>query len=285
MRGITKHYRIGRAKVAAAADVSLDVLPGEILGIVGESGSGKTTVARIAARLIDPDGGRIWLDGQDITHLTGRRFARSPLRRHVQMVFQDPLASLNPRFRAAEAIGDPLRRLGTADERRNRIDLVTQAAVHAGLPERLLSSYPHQLSGGQRARVAIARAIVLKPKLILLDEPTAALDASLQAHVIRALLDLRRDLGCAFVFVSHDLNLVRLISDRLLVMHHGKVVEQGNAQALFENPKTDHTRRLIDAIPRLGRSLTQTAPPHPSGDDHAEDCAEGPDARYPAQGM
>ncbi|MDO9526369.1 MAG: ATP-binding cassette domain-containing protein [Gemmobacter sp.] len=256
MRSIIKYYPVAGGQVAAVNDVSFDVMPGEILGIVGESGSGKTTLSRIAARLIDHSDGRIWFDGHDITHQTGRRFARSPLRRQLQMVFQDPLASLNPRFRAAEAIGDPVRRLGTDDERRNRTALVTQAAVHAGLPERLLSSYPHQLSGGQRARVDIARAIVLKPKLILLDEPTSALDASLQAHVIRTLLDLRRDLGCTFIFVSHDLNLVRLISDRLLVMHQGKVVEQGIAQEVFENPQADYTRKLIAAIPQLGRSLT-----------------------------
>ncbi|WP_323039402.1 ABC transporter ATP-binding protein [Gemmobacter sp.] len=261
LRSITKYYPVSGGQITAVDDVSFDVMPGEILGIVGESGSGKTTLSRIAARLIDHSDGRIRFDGQDITHVSGRAFARSPQRRHLQMVFQDPLASLNPRFRAAEAIGDPVRRLGTPAERANRAGLVAEAAAHAGLPDRLLHSYPHQLSGGQRARVDIARAIVLKPKLILLDEPTSALDASLQAHVIRTLLDLRRDLGCAFIFVSHDLNLVRLISDRLLVMHRGKVVEQGNARQVFEAPQHDYTKRLIAAIPQLGRSLVSPSAP------------------------
>ena len=252
LRGITKHYPVARGQIAAVDDVSFDVMPGEILGIVGESGSGKTTLSRIAARLIDHCDGRIFFDGQDITHVSGRAFARNPHRRHLQMVFQDPLASLNPRFRAAEAIGDPVRRLGTPTEHTHHDKLVAEAAAHAGLPEHLLQSYPHQLSGGQQARVAIARAIVLKPRLIVLDEPTSALDASLQAHVIRTLLDLRRDLGCAFMFVSHDLNLVRLISDRLLVMHRGKVVEQGITRKVFEDPQHDYTQRLIAAVPKLG---------------------------------
>lgn len=257
LRNVTKYYPVGYGRISAVDDVSFDVLPGEIMGIVGESGSGKTTLSRIVARLIDHSGGSIHFIGQDITQVSGRHFARSALRRQLQMVFQDPLASLNPRFRAAEAIADSVRRLGTAEERRNLAALVSEAAAHAGLPERLLNSYPHQLSGGQRARVDIARAIVLKPRLILLDEPTSALDASLQAHVIRTLLGLRRDLGCAFIFVSHDLNLVRLISDRLLVMHRGKVVERGPSREVFENPQADYTRTLIAAIPQLGRGLTE----------------------------
>ncbi|WNJ88091.1 ABC transporter ATP-binding protein [Bosea sp. 685] len=259
LRSVSKFYPMAGGPVVAVDEVSFDVRPGEILGIVGESGSGKTTVSRIAARLITNNEGRIFFDGHDVTHLSGRAFAGNPLRRDLQMVFQDPLASLNPRFRAGRAIADPVRRLGAPDERAAETRLVGEAATLAGLPERLLTSYPHQLSGGQRARVDIARAIVLKPKLIILDEPTSALDASLQAHVIRTLLDLRRELGCAFIFVSHDLNLVRLISDRILVMHRGKVVESGPARTVFEDPQADYTRQLIAAIPTLGRSRTQAS--------------------------
>lgn len=251
---VTKYYPVeGGARIKAVDDVSFNIAPGETLGVVGESGSGKTTLARIVARLIEQDDGRIIFNGADISYLSGPAFSQMPNRRMLQMVFQDPLASLNPRFRASEAIANPVLRLGTPEERRNVAALVEEAAAHAGLPARFLSSFPYQLSGGQRARVDIARAIVLKPKLIILDEPTSALDASLQAHVVQTLLKLREELGVALMFVSHDLNLVRLISDRLLVMHLGKIVEQGPAQAVFNDPQHDYTKKLISAIPKLGR--------------------------------
>ena len=253
VRSATKYYPVGRGRITAVDDVSFDVRHSEIVGIVGESGSGKSTLSRIIARLVEQDDGRITFDGLDISPLSGPAFGRSDRRRMLQMVFQDPLASLNPRFRAGQAIANPVKRLGSREERRDIERLVAEAAAHAGLPERLLRSYPHQLSGGQRARVDIARAIVLKPKLVILDEPTSALDASLQAHVIQTILKLRRELSVAFIFVSHDLNLVRLISDRLLVMHRGKVVEQGRAQDVFETPSADYTKKLISAIPMLGR--------------------------------
>lgn len=248
-----KYYAAGHQRIAAVDDVSFSVYPSEIVGIVGESGSGKSTLSRIIARLIDQDEGRIIFDGQDISLISPGTFAKMDKRRMLQMVFQDPLASLNPRFRAWDSIANPVRRLGSAEERRTIDRLVAEAAGHAGLPDHLLRSYPHQLSGGQRARVDIARAIVLKPKLVILDEPTSALDASWQAHVIQTLLKLRRELSVAFIFVSHDLNLVRLISDRLLVMHRGKIIEQGVAREVFESPSADYTRKLISAIPLLGR--------------------------------
>lgn len=251
---VTKYYPVeGGARIKAVDDVTFNIAPGETLGVVGESGSGKTTLSRIVARLIDQDDGRIIFNGTDISYLSGPAFSQMPKRRMLQMVFQDPLASLNPRFRAAQAIANPVLRLGTPEERRNVAALVEEAAAHAGLPTRFLNSFPYQLSGGQRARVDIARAIVLKPKLIILDEPTSALDASLQAHVVQTLLKLREELGVALMFVSHDLNLVRLISDRLLVMHLGKIVEQGPAQAVFNDPQQDYTKKLISAIPKLGR--------------------------------
>lgn len=251
--GVVKRYPVAGGNLRAVDGVGFHVNPGEILGIVGESGAGKSTLSRIVARLIEQDEGRVFFDGTDISRISGARFGQSPKRRMMQMVFQDPLASLNPRFRAGRAIADPVHRLGTAEERTRAAELVEEAARHAGLPEALLRSYPYQLSGGQRARVDIARAVVLKPRLIILDEPTSALDASLQAHVIQTLLGLRAEMGVAFIFVSHDLNLVRLISDRLLVMYRGKVVEQGPARQVFEDPQADYTRRLIAAIPRLGQ--------------------------------
>lgn len=262
---VTKYYPVeGGARIKAVDDVSFNIAPGETLGVVGESGSGKTTLSRIIARLIDQDDGRIIFNGTDISCLSGPAFSQMPKRRMLQMVFQDPLASLNPRFRAAQAIANPVLRLGTPEERRNVAALVEEAAAHAGLPTRFLNSFPYQLSGGQRARVDIARAIVLKPKLIILDEPTSALDASLQAHVVQTLLKLREELGVALMFVSHDLNLVRLISDRLLVMHLGKIVEQGPAQAVFNDPQQDYTKKLISAIPKLGRRRGDSGMSHQS---------------------
>ncbi|GGC53627.1 ABC transporter ATP-binding protein [Chelatococcus reniformis] len=243
----------GGARLTAVDAVSLDVMPGEIVGIVGESGSGKSTLARIAARLMPQSSGNVIFRGEDVSGLTGVRFSRQPARRRMQMVFQDPLASLNPRFTAFAAIADPVRQLGTADERGNTRALVERAAQRAGLPPALLASYPHQLSGGQRARVDIARAIVLEPELLILDEPTSALDASLQAHVVQTLMQLRQTMGMTYIFVSHDLNLVRLMSDRILVMLKGKVVESGATAAVFGDPQHAYTRKLIAAIPVLGR--------------------------------
>ena len=253
---IVKDFPLGRNRHLRAVDhVSFKLKKGEILGLVGESGSGKSTLARIIARLLPQTEGSIWFDNANLASFSGPRFAKTPARRDIQMVFQDPLASLNPRWRVARIIGDPIRRLGTAQERRDLKTLVVQAAERAGLPATLLNSFPHQLSGGQRARVDIARAIVLGPKLLILDEPTSALDASLQAHVIETLMQLRADLDLTYVFVTHDLNLVRLIADRVLVMQKGKLVEQGDVETLFAAPQQAYTRELIAAIPQLGRAF------------------------------
>lgn len=251
---IVKDFPLGRGHVLRAVDqVSFKLMKGEILGLVGESGSGKSTLARILARLLPQTEGAVWFDNEQLGGVSGARFARMPARRDIQMVFQDPLASLNPRWRAAEIIGDPIRRLGTAEEKQRMRAMIEEAAERSGLPPALLNSFPHQLSGGQRARVDIARAIVLRPKLLILDEPTSALDASLQAHVVRTLMRLRSDLDLTYIFVTHDLNLVRLISDRILVMQKGKLVEQGPARQIFEAPQEAYTKELIAAIPVLGQ--------------------------------
>lgn len=251
---IVKDFPLGRGKHLRAVDyVSFKLKRGEILGLVGESGSGKSTLARIIARLLPQTEGAVWFDKANLASYSGSHFARAKARRDIQMVFQDPQASLNPRWRAAKIIGDPIRCLGTAEEKHNISALVAEAAERSGLPVGLLDSFPHQLSGGQRARVDIARAIVLRPKLLILDEPTSALDASLQAHVVQTLMRLRKDLDLTYVFVTHDLNLIHLISDRILVMQKGKLVEEGNVATLFANPKETYTRELIEAIPQLGR--------------------------------
>ncbi len=239
------------ARLHAVDDVSLVVRPGESLGLVGESGCGKSTLARLLARLIDPSEGRIVFDGVDLAAVPARRFARSPERARIQKVFQDPTDSLNPRFTAREAIREPCVLLGKLDTAKANAR-VDEVATQVGLPLDLLSRFPHQLSGGQKARVGIARALAVSPKLLILDEPTAALDVSVQAVVLQLLARLRKELGLSYVFVSHDLNVVRLLTDRVAVMYLGKLVECGSAQAVFASPKHPYTKALISAIPGQG---------------------------------
>ncbi|MFM8345952.1 MAG: ATP-binding cassette domain-containing protein, partial [Betaproteobacteria bacterium] len=202
----------------AVDDVSLEIAPGESLGLVGESGCGKSTLVRLLARLHDASEGRIIFGGEDLCETPALRFARSTKRSAIQMVFQDPTDSLNPRYTARQTIAEPLARLtslGVAEQRAR----VQEVAAQVGLPSELLDRFPHQLSGGQKARVGIARALAVQPKLLILDEPTAALDVSVQAVVLQLLQRLRRELGLSCLFVSHDLNVVRLLTDRVAVMY------------------------------------------------------------------
>jgi len=221
------------------------------VGLVGESGCGKSTLVRLITRLLEPSDGRILFDGRDIGILPPARFTQTPDRRRIQMVFQDPVDSLNPRFTAFDTIAEPLRRLGTAQERAHVGAQVEEAADLVGLPRALLGRFPHQLSGGQQQRVGIARAVVLRPALLVLDEPTSALDVSVQAVVLHLLADLRRRLGLSYLFVSHDLSLVRLLTDRVLVMYLGTIVETGPSAAVFERPVHPYTRALLSAVPAL----------------------------------
>jgi oligopeptide/dipeptide ABC transporter ATP-binding protein len=236
--------------VHAVDDVSLVLEPGETVGLVGESGCGKSTLVRLITRLLDVSDGKIWFNRRELSEVPARIFARDDDRAHIQMVFQDAGESINPRFTAADAIGDPLRRLlglrGSALRAR-----VEEAALQCGLPLELLERFPHQLSGGQRARVGIARAIGTRPRLLVLDEPTAALDVSVQVTVLKLLQQLKADLGLSYVFVSHDLNVVRLLCDRVVVMYLGRIVESGPAQAVFDAPLHPYTRSLVAAVPRL----------------------------------
>ncbi len=237
--------------VRAVDGVSFGIPPGGSLGLVGESGSGKSTLSRLACRLLDADGGDILFKGESIAAVPARDFHRSPLRRSIQMVFQDPHDSLNPRLSAFDAIAHPLRHM---DGMRNGAALtarVREAAGRAGLPQALLDRLPHQLSGGQKARVGIARAIAPHPLLLILDEPTAALDVSIQAGVLQLLDRLRREDGLALLFVSHDLNVVRMMCDDLVVLRHGRVVEAGPSQAVFDAPRAAYTRTLLDAVPHF----------------------------------
>ncbi len=255
---VVRRFSVGRKgwfgavkQLHAVDDVSFEIKPGQSVGLVGESGCGKSTMARLVARLIDTSDGRLMFSGTDIGAMPAAKFARAESRTDIQMVFQDPTDSLNPRYTAYDCIAEPLRLLaGLRDDAVVRAR-VGQAASDVGLPEELLSRFPHQLSGGQKARVGIARAVCLRPKLLVLDEPTAALDVSVQAVVLRLLAELKVKLNMSYLFISHDLNVVRILCDQVLVMYLGKVVEAGVAQEVFEHPAHPYTRALVNAIPKI----------------------------------
>jgi peptide/nickel transport system ATP-binding protein len=233
----------------AVDGISFSVARGESVGLVGESGCGKSTTSMMVMRLLDKTDGMIRFAGDDIGEIPAKSFARLPARSRIQMVFQDPTDSLNPRFTAARAIADPILRLGEAASRDAVRARCEDLARQVGLPVELLDRFPHQLSGGQKARVGIARAIALSPDLIILDEPTAALDVSVQAVVLNLLRELKDTLRMSYLFVSHDLNVVRLLCDRVIVMRAGRIVEQGETSRVLEAPEADYTRDLLAAIP------------------------------------
>ncbi|MVT66176.1 dipeptide ABC transporter ATP-binding protein [Bradyrhizobium pachyrhizi] len=233
----------------AVDGISFSIDHGESVGLVGESGCGKSTTSMMVMRLLDQTSGRIMFDGEDIGGIAPQSFARLPRRSQIQMVFQDPTDSLNPRFTAARAIADPIMQLGDIRGRDALRARCEELARLVGLPVNLLDRFPHQLSGGQKARVGIARAIALHPKLVILDEPTAALDVSVQAVVLNLLQDLKQSMGMSYLFVSHDLNVVRLLCDRVIVMRAGRIVEQGASEHVLGNPQDAYTRELLTAIP------------------------------------
>jgi oligopeptide/dipeptide ABC transporter ATP-binding protein len=254
-RGLSKRFVLGRGRRAprlhAVDEVDLALRRGESVGLVGESGCGKSTLSRLLARLIDPTEGTILFEGRDVGAIPARAFATSGTRARIQLVFQDATDSLDPRQTARAAIAEPVLRLGLPGDVDAR---VRRVADEVGLPPELLDRYPHQLSGGQRARVGIARALAPEPSLLVLDEPTAALDVSVQAVVLQLLARLRRERGLTYLFVSHDLNVVRLLCDRVVVMYLGRVVEEGPAARVFDAPAHPYTRALVSAIPGSGRA-------------------------------
>ncbi|MFO1070736.1 MAG: ABC transporter ATP-binding protein [Geminicoccaceae bacterium] len=256
-KGLKKLYPVGSGRkkgtLHAVDGVDLVIRPGESVGLVGESGCGKSTLSRLLARLVDPSAGTLQFEGEDIGSVPLRAFVTHPARRKIQVVFQDPTESLNPHFKVFDAVADPVRRLtrpGSAAEVEQK---VRRAIELVGLPPELIGRYPHQLSGGQRARVGIARAIAVEPKLLVLDEPTSALDVSVQAVILRLLADLRQRLQMSYLFVSHDLNVVRLLCERVVVMYLGKAIETAPSDVLFREPGHPYTRALIDAIPDAER--------------------------------
>ncbi len=252
VRALRKLYPMrGTAEMLAAVDgVDLQIAQGEALGLVGESGCGKSTLALLIARLLDASAGSMKFEGQDIAAMPADGFAGTAQRRRIQMVFQDAAGSLNPRHTAFAAIADPLRHLlglqGKALDSR-----VRECARLAGLPENLLNRLPHQLSGGQKTRIGIARAIATEPALIVLDEPTAGLDAPVQAEILALLENLRLQLGMALLLISHDLNVVRQSCGRVAVMQHGRIVETAPTAQLFSQPQHPHSRELLQALPRI----------------------------------
>ena len=243
-RGLLFDRQVGEVK--AVDGVSISIARGETLGLVGESGSGKSTLCRVTLQLLKPTSGSVRFEGREISGL-GRRKMR-PLRREMQMVFQDPYASLNPRKRVSQIIGDPMRRqgVGSAAERRRRVH---ELLDRVGLAGEHYDRYPHEFSGGQRQRIGIARALALRPTLIVADEPVSALDVSIRAQIVNLLADLQDEFGLSYLFVAHDIGIVRHVSDRIAVMHDGKIVEQGTADQVCEHPSHPYTRSLLDAVP------------------------------------
>jgi ABC-type oligopeptide transport system ATPase subunit len=245
----TRKGWFGRGTAFRAVDeVSFAIEPGGTFGLVGESGCGKTTTGRCALRLIEPTSGEIRFKDLDVRALTSRELRRA--RRHFQIVFQDPYSSLNPRMRVGAIVEEPLviHRVGTRDERQAR---VRQLFELVGLDPAMTTKYPHEFSGGQRQRIGLARAIALEPALVVCDEPVSALDVSVQAQVVNLLLDLQKRLSLTYLFIAHDLRLVRQICDRVAVMYRGRLVEVAPAEALFTAPAHPYTRALLSAIPTL----------------------------------
>jgi len=254
VKGLKKYFPIlggwkqEKTLVRAVDGVSLSIERGETLGLVGESGCGKTTVGRLILKLIEPTEGEIFFEGTNLTHLDKNQI--HPMRRSFQIIFQDPFASLNPRMTVSEIVGRPIEIHGLA-ERSQRDEKVCQLLESVGLRKEHLSRYPHEFSGGQRQRIGIARALATQPKLIVADEPTSALDVSVQAQILNLMKRLQKDFGLTYLFISHNMGVIRHISDRIGVMYLGRVVEMAEKKLLFQSPAHPYTKALLSAVPSL----------------------------------
>jgi len=235
--------------IRAVDDVSFTIEPGCTVGLVGESGSGKTTVGRTILKLISSTSGRVLYKGSDILPMSEREFR--PLRREMQMIFQDPFGSLNPRFTIGEIVGEALEIHFPKMNRSDRASRVAELLGLVGLKADMMRRYPHEFSGGQRQRIGIARALAVEPRFIVCDEPVSALDVSVQAQIVNLLQDLQEQFGIAYLFIAHDLAVVEHISDHVLVMHHGKIVESASAEAIYNDPQNEYTKTLLSAVPSI----------------------------------
>ncbi len=242
--------------IRAVDGISFEIRKREIFALVGESGCGKTTMAKLIMRLLEATDGKIFFNGKDIS-LLGRR----ELARKIQIIFQDPFASLNPRLTIGTIVGEAVRhRLEAAGEKigiKGTAEKTKELLNRVGLPVNILNEYPHQFSGGQRQRIGIARALAMEPELIVADEPVSSLDISVQAQILNLLLDLRDSLGLSYILIAHDLNVVRFLSDRVAVMHQGKIVETGPVKMVYNNPHHPYTKRLLEAIPKAETGISE----------------------------
>ena len=249
VKHLKKYFRVPAGENHAVDDVSFTINRGETLGVVGESGCGKSTLGRTIIRLLEATDGQVLLDGKDITHVTGKELRAA--REKLQIVFQDPYSSLNPRLRIESTIMEPLKQSGRFKNKAEMKDEANRLMELVGIDERLRQSYPHELDGGRRQRVGIARALALNPEFIVCDEPVSALDVSIQAQVLNLLMDLQEQMGMAYMFVTHDLSVVRHIANNILVMYLGQSVEKAPTEELFEAPLHPYTKALLSAIPSV----------------------------------
>ena len=236
--------------VKAVDDVSFSIKEGTTVGLVGESGSGKSTIGKTILKLVGATSGEILFEGRDILSLSEKEFR--PLRREIQMIFQDPFGSLNPRHTVFQIVGEALEIHFPAMSRSDRRERVSELMKQVGLKVEMMERYPHEFSGGQRQRIGIARALAVKPRFIVCDEPVSALDVSVQAQIVNLLEDLQEELGLTYIFIAHDLAVVEHMSDEVLVMYRGKIVESASAEAIYESPQHEYTKRLLAAVPKFG---------------------------------